>query len=153
MDLEILAYQEKYKQHFYDLNIEWLETHFYVEEHDKEVLENPQSYILENGGFIFFAKMGTDIVGTFALMNESEGWELSKMAVSPNYRGRKIGQHMMEFCIDFSKKKGWNEVLLYSSTILKNALYIYRKFGFKEVPLGNSPYSRGDIKMVLHLDD
>lgn len=153
MNIEIIPYRKEFNQHFYNLNIEWLETFFYVEEHDKEVLENPESYILDNGGFIFFALLNNEVVGTVALMNEKEGWELSKMAVSPEYRGLKIGQQLMQFCIDFAKEREWNEILLYSSTILKNALYIYRKYGFREIPIGNSPYSRGDIKMVLKLDN
>lgn len=151
MTLEIIPYATTYSQHFHDLNIEWLQTYFYVEEHDKEVLENPQSYILDNGGFIFFAKLNNQIVGTVALMNEKEGWELSKMAVSPNFRGQKIGQKLLRFSIDFAKEQGWTDLLLYSSTILKNAIYVYRKFGFVEVPIGDSPYSRGDIKMVLKI--
>ena len=82
--------------------------------------------------------------------NEEEGFELSKMAVSPKFQGLKIGQQLMQYCIDFGKKKGWNELILYSNTKLKNAVYIYKKFDFKEVKLEtNSPYNRSDIKMVL----
>ena len=42
--------------------------------------------------------------------------------------------------------------MLYSNKILENAIYIYRKYGFIEVPVEpNSPYERSDIKMVLKL--
>lgn len=149
--ITIVGYATEYNKAFHDLNIEWLETYFYVEEHDKEVLENPKSYIIDNGGYIFFALLENKVVGTVALMNEDEGYELSKMAVSPKYRGQKIGQQLLQFCIDFAKNNNWKGILLYSSTKLSNALYIYRKFGFVEVPIGDSPYSRGDIKMVLKL--
>ncbi|GAB1309305.1 hypothetical protein KH5_19880 [Urechidicola sp. KH5] len=149
--VEIVPFKSEYAQYFYDYNIEWLEAYFYVEDHDKEVLENPKSYILDKGGFIFFALFDKKVVGTVALMNEQEGFELSKMAVSIKHRGFKIGQQLMQHCIDFAKSKGWSELLLYSNTTLENAIYIYRKFGFKEVPLEDSPYSRGDIKMVRKL--
>ncbi len=146
----IVAYKDQYSQAFHDLNIEWLESYFYVEDHDKEVLENPKSYIIENGGFIFFALHKDQIAGTVALMNEPEGYELSKMAVSPDFQGLKIGQRLMEHCIDFAKNKGWSELLLYSNTKLENAIYIYKKYGFKEVALEKgSPYARSNIKMVL----
>ncbi len=148
----IIPFEEKYSTIFYDLNIEWLQTFFYVEDHDKEVLSNPQSYIIDNGGYIFFAIYNEEIVGTFALINLKEGFELSKMAVSPNYRGLKIGQKMMEYCIEFSKNKKWDKILLYSSRKLENAIYIYKKYGFAEVTVEeNCPYERCDIKMVLNL--
>lgn len=150
--IEIVPFKPQYASIFHDLNIEWLETFFYVEAHDKEVLSNPQSYIIDNNGFIFFAKYNNEIVGTVALMNEKEGYELSKMAVSPKYRGLKIGQKLMEHCMEFAKNKKWNELLLYSNRKLENAIYIYKKYGFEEVELEkDSPYNRSDIKMVLKL--
>lgn len=152
MEVEIIPFQKEYSGQFYDLNIEWLEAFFYVEDHDKEVLGNPQSYIIDNGGFIFFAKYNNEIVGTVALMNESFGFELSKMAVSPKYRGLKIGQKLMEHCISFAKKKKWEELIIYSSRKLENAIYIYKKYGFIEIPVEKDcPYERCDIKMVLKL--
>ncbi|NNC70376.1 MAG: GNAT family N-acetyltransferase [Flavobacteriaceae bacterium] len=134
------------------MNLAWLKKYFYVEDHDHEVLNNSRTYILDNGGYIFFALYQGDVAGTVALMNEEEGYELSKMAVEPKYQGKKIGQKLMEHCIEFAKEHGWNELLLYSNTKLENAIYIYRKFGFKEVSLQeDSPYDRSNIKMVLKL--
>ena len=37
----IIDYNPKYAQDFKALNIEWLETFFYVEDYDNEVLSNP----------------------------------------------------------------------------------------------------------------
>jgi len=150
--VEIISYKDKYADHFRDLNIEWLEKYFYVEEHDTEVLNNAKTYIIDNGGYIFFALIDGNVAGTVALMNEPEGYELSKMAVSPEFQGLKIGQQLMQYCIDFAKGKNWTQLLLYSNTILENAIYIYRKYGFEEVKLEqNGPYQRGNIKMVLKL--
>jgi len=152
MNIEIVPFKDEYANTFHDLNIEWLETYFYVEDHDKEVLKNPKSYILDNGGYIFFALLNGKVAGTVALMNEPEGYELSKMAVSPNYQGHKIGQQLMQYCIDFAKEKKWGKLLLYSNKILENAIYIYKKYGFIEVDLEKeSPYKRSNIKMMLKL--
>ncbi|QCX39678.1 GNAT family N-acetyltransferase [Aureibaculum algae] len=152
MEIEIIPYEDRYKTYFRDLNIAWLKKHFYVEDHDSDVLENAKEYIIDNGGFIFFALINNKIAGTVALMNEKEGFELSKMAVIPEFQGFKIGQQLMHYCIDFAKNKGWKKLIIYSSTILENAIYIYRKFGFKEVELEKDcPYLRSDIKMVLEL--
>jgi len=56
------------------------------------------------------------------------------------------------FKFAFAKEKPITTLILYSNRILENAIYIYRKFGFKEIPLeGENPYDRADIKMKLNL--
>ena len=153
--VEIIDYHKTHRNHFYDLNIEWLEAFFYVEDYDKEVLGKPEKYILDKGGYIFFAKYNDAIVGTVALMptQDAHVFELTKMAVSPNYRGLKIGQHLMQHCIDFAKAQEFNTLMLYSNRILENAIYIYRKYGFIEIPVeSDSPYKRSNIKMELKIN-
>ncbi len=151
--MKIIPYEPQYAQHFYDLNIEWLETYFYVEDFDREVLSNPNQYILNPGGHIFFAIENDIILGTVALLKKEEGaFELTKMAVLPNQRGKKIGQKLMQYCIDFAKENNFKKLFLYSNTKLENAIYIYRKFGFLEVEQEpDVPYERSNIKMVFPL--
>ncbi len=152
MHIKIVPFKKEYAQIFHDLNIAWLENYFYVEEHDKVVLGNPQHYIIDNHGYIFFALYNEEVAGTVALMNEATGYELSKMAVSPNYQGLKIGQQLMQYCIDIAKEKKWDQLILYSNTKLENAIYIYKKYGFIEVDLEkDNPYMRSNIKMILEL--
>lgn len=152
MKLEIIPFSQKYSKDFYNLNVEWLEKYFYVESYDEKVLSNPKTYIIDNGGFIFFVKKENEIIGTVALINQNTYFELSKMAVSPKYRGLKIGEKLMEYCIQFSKKQKWQSITLYSHRKLIPAINLYKKVGFIEVPLEeNSHYERSDIKMRLEL--
>jgi GNAT superfamily N-acetyltransferase len=154
MKIDIISFENQYATYFYDLNIEWLQTYFYVEPYDEDVLSNPEKYIINQGGHIFFAKLDNQIVGTVALMPlGSDGlFELTKMAVSPKHRGFKIGQELMQHSIAFAKSIGLAELILYSNTTLENAIYIYRKYGFVELPLElDTPYKRSDIKMLLKL--
>lgn len=154
MEIEIIPFNKQYSSAFYDLNIEWLQTYFYVEPFDEEVLSKPEHYIINKGGHIFFAKHEKSIVGTVALMptNDKSVFELTKMAVSPDKRGLKIGQQLMQHCLDFAKDNYFSGLMLYSNTKLENAIYIYRKYGFVEIPVEqNSPYKRGNIKMDLKL--
>jgi len=152
MEIKIISFDEKYAIDFYNLNIEWLKTFFYVEEFDEEVLSKPQDYIINKGGYIFFAKLKDTIVGTVALMptQDKTVLELTKMAVSPKHRGLKIGQKLMQNCIAFSNQNSFKALILYSNTLLENAIYIYRKYGFIEIPVEkDSPYKRSNIKMEL----
>ena len=150
--VDIISFEKQYAKNFYDLNIEWLRTYFYVEPYDEDVLSKPEQYIINKGGHIFFGKFKDDIVGTVALMpiGNKGHFELTKMAVSSKHRGQKIGQKLMQYSIDFAKKKGIAKLIIYSSRKLENAIYIYRKYGFIEIPVEpDCPYKRCDIKMEL----
>ena len=150
--VNIISFEKQYAKNFYDLNIEWLRTYFYVEPYDEDVLSKPEQYIINKGGHIFFGKLKDDIVGTVALMPIGiEGYfELTKMAVSHKHRGQKIGQKLMQHCIDFTKRKDIPKLIIYSSRKLENAIYIYRKYDFIEIPVEpDCPYKRCDIKMEL----
>lgn len=154
MYVEIFPFKDEYSKDFYELNIEWLKTFFYVEPYDEEVLSKPKKYIIEKGGYIFFAKHNDDIVGTVALMvmKLDNTFELTKMAVSPEFRGQKIGQKMMKKCIDFAKEMNFNSLIIYSSRKLENAIYIYKKYGFIEIPVeANCHYERCNIKLQLKI--
>lgn len=151
-DFKIIPFENKFAIDFYRLNIEWLKTYFYVEDFDEDVLGNPNHYIIDKGGYIFLVEKDDKVIGTVALMpTETENlFELTKMAVSPEYRGLKIGQQLLDYCIDFVKNKQHKSLILYSSRKLENAIYIYRKKGFVEIPIEeNCHYERCDIKMEL----
>lgn len=151
--LQIIAYQSKYAKDFYDLNVAWLKKYFYVEPYDEKVLSNPKEYVLNTGGFIFFAKYNSEIVGVIALINQKTFFELSKMAVLPEYQGLKIGQKLVDFCVNFAKQQNWKSITLYSHRSLVPAINLYKKTGFIEIPVEeNSHYERADIKMILNLN-
>ena len=149
MKVEIIPFQEKYSKHFYDLNYDWLNEYFYVEEYDEKVLRNCKQEIIDKGGHIFFAIYNTEIVGTMALIPREKGvYELNKMAVKKKLRGIGIGHQLIKYTIDFAKSNNFKSVILYSNTILKNSIHLYNKFGFKKINSeGETPYKRSDIKM------
>lgn len=151
--MEIISFEPKYAKDFRELNIEWLEKYFWVEPHDEEVLGKPEKYIIEPGGNIFFVRENGKIIGTVALMKIEDGvFELTKMAVVPAAQGKKIGQKLMAHTIEFAKSQGWKKLIIWSNRKLENAIYIYFKFKFTEIPIeGDNPYARGDIKMELLL--
>ena len=84
--IEIVTYNSSYKEVFRDLNVEWISTYFKMEASDYKALDNPDSYILQNGGHILVALLNKEPVGVCALikMNDTTyDFELAKMAVSP----------------------------------------------------------------------
>lgn len=153
MNIEIIPFQKEYAGDFKELNLAWLKKYFWVEPHDEEVLGKPTHYILDPGGNIFFVKEGNNIIGTVALMKIEDGvFELTKMAITPAAQGKKAGQKLMEHCLSYAREMGWEKLIIYSNRKLENAIHIYKKYGFKEIPIGeNNPYARGDIKLELPL--
>ena len=151
MEINIINFQDNFEKDFFDLNIEWLEYFFQVEEYDYEVLSNSKKYIINKGGKIFFAESAGNIIGTVALMPTKNKlvFELTKMAVKPEYRNRGIGKELLKKCIDYSKSNSYSSIILYSNKKLNNAIHLYRNFGFKEIRMEKkSPYMRANIKMI-----
>ncbi len=149
--MEIIDFDPKYARYFYDLNIEWLKEHFYVEPYDEEVLSNPEEYIISKGGHILFAMIDAEIAGTAALINRGkDGFELSKMAVAPKFQGRKIGLKLMYACIYKSIALGTDRLFLDSNRKLVPAIALFNKVGFKEIPVPeDTPYERCNIRMEI----
>jgi predicted GNAT family N-acyltransferase len=154
MSISIIPFEPQYASNFKKLNIAWIKKYFYVEDKDIEILENYENSILKKGGVIFIAKYNETVVGCFSFLKINElTYELGKMAVDENFQGHNIGQNLLKFAIDFAQKSKWDKIILYSSTKLLHALYLYKKYGFIEVELENNlPYIRSDIKMELNLN-
>jgi len=154
MKVKIVPYSDKYSKYFYDLNYDWLNEFFYVEEYDEKVLKNCKTEIIDKGGFIFFALSNSEVIGTMALIQKERGvYELNKMAVKKDLRGNGIGHQLIKFIIDYSVDKNFESIILYSNTVLKNSIHLYEKFGFKEIDNPDAPYKRSDIKMELRLSN
>ena len=54
MKLKIINFDIKYEKKFFDLNIQWLNEYFFVEEYDKKILSNSNKLIIKKGGKKYF---------------------------------------------------------------------------------------------------
>ena len=150
--IRIFGYDPRWRADFASLNIEWLERWFVVEPYDREVLNDPQRYILADGGHVLFAVAGEDrALGTVALMHIGDGvYELTKMAVAPDARGRGIGRTLMAAALDLYRSLDSRELYLESSSKLGPALALYESVGFVHhpAPRAGSHYARADVHMI-----
>jgi putative acetyltransferase len=150
--IRIVDYAPRWREDFARLNIEWLERWFTVEPIDREVLGDPETHLLADGGHILFAVDGDDrAVGTVALKRESEGvYELTKMAVTPQLRGAGVGRLLMRSALDAFQARGGHELFLESGRKLGPALKLYESVGFRHrpAPRPGSHYVRADVYMV-----
>jgi putative acetyltransferase len=141
---------------FRTLNEEWITRYFTLEEKDIETLGDPENAILRKGGHIFMVYLNAKPVACVALIPIGAGvFELSKMAVSPQCRGRGIGRRLIEYAISQARMFGASSLFLGCSTKLPGAIHLYESVGFRHVgpeSLPPIPYTRANIFMRLSLD-
>ena len=139
---------------FARLNYEWIEKYFSIERHDREILEDPQTWVIDPGGDILMALIDDEAVGTVALIPAGDGvLELTKMAVSPSHQGKHIGDLLMLSAVETARDLGANKIFLETHHSLTPAITLYHKHGFIDTPLDpNSEYSRADVRMELALN-
>ncbi|RZJ87082.1 MAG: GNAT family N-acetyltransferase [Chryseobacterium sp.] len=153
-EIEVIGYEEQYKEAFKQLNLVWLNKYFTMEEGDIEILNHPERIVLESGGHILFLKHHDRIIGTAALKYlDTETFELNKMTVDESYRGVGAGKLLCSSAIEKAKLSGAKTLILYSVRSLEAAIATYKKLGFQEIPLEAGNYKRANIKMSLKLND
>src|SRR4051812_9768933 len=69
----VVTYRKEFRAAFEQLNRDWIETHFVLEEADREVFSNPEAAVLAAGGQIFFVLTGDHVQGTCAVLPHGEG--------------------------------------------------------------------------------
>jgi GNAT superfamily N-acetyltransferase len=136
---------------FAELNREWIERLFRLEEADRKVLRDPESAIIGRGGQIFFALDGATAAGTAAAIRVAPAvYELAKMAVAPAYQGRGLGERLGRAVIDWAQSAGAARLFLETNSSLKNASRLYERLGFRHVAHpAPSEYVRSDVYMEL----
>lgn len=146
--IEIIPFSIELSNVVKTLNYEWLEKYFKVEQNDFISLSNPQTEIIDKGGFIYFAQLNNEIVGTVSLLKKSESvFELGKMAVTEKAQGFGIGKLLVEHSLKTAKEKNIEKLILYSNTQLASAIHLYKKYGFTQIELEPGLYERANIKM------
>lgn len=154
-EVKIISYDPQYKEAFKALNEEWIRTFFKMEAGDYKLLDNPEEHIINKDGHIVFALLNNKPVGTCALVKISDRplkFELSKMAVSPEAQGKKIGYLVGKALIEKAKELGAESVFLETNSILVPAIKLYEKLGFKHMPVSDSVYDRCDTQMLLEFN-
>ena len=149
--LRVVPFRTDLRDHFYRLNEAWLRKYFYVEEIDHRVLSNPETEILQGGGTILFAMLGEDVIGTCALLRESDGtYELTKMAVDEQRQGLGIGRALLEATIAEFQRRNGRRLFLETHDKLVPAIRLYESLDFEHQPSikPDSHYARANVYMV-----
>jgi GNAT superfamily N-acetyltransferase len=152
-EVRILPYRDEWREAFERLNREWIESHFVLEDADREIFHDPYAAIVAPGGQIFFVVEGSEVRATCAVIRHGAAeCELAKMAVSPAARGRGFGDLLMETAVSYARSIGASRMIIVSNTVLQPAIRLYQKHGFLPVPLTlDSRYRRANIRLERDL--
>ncbi|WP_459211136.1 bifunctional helix-turn-helix transcriptional regulator/GNAT family N-acetyltransferase [Aquimarina rhabdastrellae] len=153
-EVEIIEYTTEHHTAFKQLNKEWIERYFKMEDADRKALDNPEDYIINKGGAILVAIENGTILGVCALIKMQDkkyDYELAKMAVSPLAQGKGVGYLLGKAIIEKAKSLHASHIYLESNTILKPAISLYKKLGFQKIVGHYTPYQRCNIQMELRL--
>jgi len=134
--IDIRSHKMAFAGYFKSINEEWISNNFWLEENDDQILNDPQKYILDKGGNVFFALHNNNPVGTCALIvRDAITCELAKIAVDPMFQGHGIGKMLCITFIEKARQRGFLRIVLEGNTKMQASLTLYRKLGFKEIPL------------------
>ena len=119
LPMAIRLYRPEDKGVFIELNRDWIEEYFTVEDTDRDQLERLEETILGRGGRIVVAELEGRVVCTGALQPppydpiDGHTWlEIIKLATKRGHRGKGIGRRVLEQLIAEAKSLG---CLLYTS--------------------------------------
>jgi DNA-binding MarR family transcriptional regulator/GNAT superfamily N-acetyltransferase len=131
--LRIREFSDELAPHFHDINAEWINDMFHLEDADRDVLLQPRARIVEAGGVILFVEArGLGIVGTGALLkSDGNGFELAKMGVRKNARGLKVGEFLLKALLERALTLGAEPLYLVSNTKCAAGVHLYEKHGFR----------------------
>ena len=152
-NLTIHEYSDALAIHFRDINAEWINAMFRLEDTDREVLDNPRAKIIDPGGVILFVEArGLGIVGTCALQKTGPtAYELTKMGVRESARGLKAGEFLLAAVIRRAMALGADPLYLLTNAKCAAAIHLYEKLGFQHdadiMARYGARYERCDVAM------
>ncbi len=101
-------------------------------EYFTKLLHDPTSYCL-------VAEDNEKLVGYIAARKKDFGYRKSKyleienMGVNPTYRSQGIGSQLMQKCLEWAKKQGYQKVYVNAYFANNKAITFYKQNGFSEI--------------------
>ncbi|MBT8116077.1 MAG: GNAT family N-acetyltransferase [Arenicella sp.] len=151
-DIQIVNYESRYQSAFKQLNLEWMSRNWDLDEADMQLLDDPQTHLIDTGGVVLIALLNGVAVGTCSLSRlDEQSYELVKMCVTRRLRGQGIGKQLAEHAISSARRKGAQRIYLRTASNLTAAISLYRKLGFVELDCDANESDRCDIEMEMPL--
>lgn len=118
---------------------------------DACVQDIERNYLAGGGIFHLVVDHQAKLLGCYGLLPHGEGiCELRKMYLRAEVRGRGLGKLLMERALSEARSLGFRRIELDTAAPLKEAIEMYKRYGFKEFDKPGIP-ARCDRAMALDL--
>ena len=150
----IREFSDEFAPHFHSINAQWIADMYTLEPTDIDVLENPRVRIVDPGGDILFVEdPELGIIGTCGLQKTGERqFELTKMGVAAEARGKKAGEFLLAATIGRAFAIGCDRLYLLTNAKSQSAIHLYEKAGFVHdsgiMEEFGKRYARCDVAML-----
>ena len=116
---------------------------------DEELKSLPGAYAAPSGR-LFLAQYEQQAAGCVALRKlEAKICEMKRLYVRPAYRGKGLGRILVERVIAEARAIGYERMRLDTvASSMQDAVELYRRMGFKEIP----PYRENPIEGALYME-
>jgi ribosomal protein S18 acetylase RimI-like enzyme len=116
---------------------------------DKELADLPGDYAPPDGRLLLAACEG-QLAGCVALHKLKDGnCEMKRLYLRPQFRGKGLGRALADRIIHEARQIGYNRMRLDTvEPIMKDAVAIYRRLGFREI----APYRENPIAGALYME-
>ena len=122
-----------------------------VQNYDEEIAHLKSKYGLPEGRlYVLFADgKSSGCIGLRKIYSQT--CEMKRLYIRSAWRGKKLGETLVEKIITEARKIGYSYMVLDTLPFLQNAIRLYKKFGFYEIesyndsPLDTSIYMKLDL--------
>lgn len=100
---------------------------------EEELKDPAKKYTAPEGELLVAVDDNDHVVGMVAYHRHTkERCEMKRLYVSPDCRGMKLGEQLVQAITEHAKKAGYQEMVLDTIQPLQNAIHLYQKMGFTE---------------------
>ena len=102
-------------------------------EHEVNFTMNNLDKFAEPDGRLLLVEVDGEIAGTISLRKiRKDAGEIKRMYVKPKFRGKKLGNLLIEEVIEISQGNEFSKLYLDTAQFMSSAISLYKKYGFEE---------------------
>jgi ribosomal protein S18 acetylase RimI-like enzyme len=131
-------------------NDESFKKYLDIQHYDEEISHLESKYGMPDGR-LYLIYCDRKLAGCIGLRKiDNQSCEMKRLYVRPEFRGKKLGNILVEKIIADAREIGYSYMLLDTLPFLQSAICMYKKFGFYEIEsYNNSPM---DTSIYMKLD-
>ena len=122
-------------------------------EHEVNLTMNNLDKFAEPYGRLLLVEVDGEIAGTVSLRKiREDAGEIKRMYVKPKFRGKKLGNLLIEEVIEISQRNEFYKLYLDTAHFMSSAISLYKNYGFKKTTsYPESVIPKGLLKTMIFM--